>query len=100
MLSNGDVEEKGPADLKGSAVGETTQKTAALIANCSGKVSWRAVYNLLAYADIAENPRTPTQVLLIDEAYLLDDDAYGKEALNTLVSKVCLDQFIPPNDVP
>ena len=64
VLSDGTVELKQPADLMGSHVGETAQKTAALIDNCRGKV------------------------LLIDEAYALNDGTYGREALDTLVSKV------------
>jgi len=38
FLSDGSVELKQPADLMGSHVGETAQKTAALIDNCRGKV--------------------------------------------------------------
>lgn len=60
------VELKQPADLTGSHVGETAQKTAALIELCRGKV------------------------LLIDEAYALNDGTFGKEALDTLVSKATL----------
>ncbi len=60
------VELKQPADMTGSHVGETAQKTAALIELCRGKV------------------------LLIDEAYALNDGTFGKEALDTLVSKATL----------
>ena len=45
-------------------MGETPQKTGAVIENCRGKV------------------------LLIDEAYALNDAHHGREALDTLVGKV------------
>jgi hypothetical protein len=45
-------------------VGESAQKTAAILELSKGKV------------------------LLIDEAYVLDDDLYGKQALDTIVEKV------------
>ena len=38
FLSDGSVELKQPDDLMGAHVGETPQKTAALIENCRGKV--------------------------------------------------------------
>ena len=64
FLSNGEVVEKTAGDLGGSVVGESKQKTLALIENCRGKV------------------------LLIDEAYALNDSLYGKQALDALVEKV------------
>ena len=76
FLSDGSVELKAPPDFTGSAVGETSEKTSALIENCRGKV------------------------LVIDEAYGLNQGGsggsassgssfgYGKEALDTLVGKV------------
>ena len=38
FLSDGSVELKVPADLTGSAVGETAEKTSAILANARGKV--------------------------------------------------------------
>ena len=66
FLSDGSVELKTPSDLVGSAVGETAEKTSAVIENARGKV------------------------LVIDEAYALNEHTggYGAEALDTLVSKV------------
>lgn len=66
FLSDGSVELKTPSDLTGSAVGETAEKTSAVIENTRGKV------------------------LVIDEAYALNEGmrGYGREALDTLVSKV------------
>ena len=64
FLSNGEVLEKAASDLSGAAVGEAKQKTLALLEGAKGKV------------------------LLIDEAYGLDDGQYGKQALDTLVEKV------------
>ena len=64
FLSNGEVVEKTAGDLGGSVVGESKQKTVALIENCRGKV------------------------LMIDEAYGLNDSLYGKQALDALVEKV------------
>ena len=64
LLSDGTVEMRQPDDLMGAHVGDTAQKTSALVANCRGKT------------------------LVIDEAYVLNQNAYGKEALDTLVSKV------------
>lgn len=56
--------EKTAGDLGGSVVGESKQKTVALIENSRGKV------------------------LMIDEAYGLNDNLYGKQALDALVEKV------------
>ena len=64
FLSNGEVVEKTAGDLGGQVVGESKQKTVALIENCRGKV------------------------LMIDEAYGLNDSLYGKQALDALVEKV------------
>jgi Cdc6-like AAA superfamily ATPase len=55
---------KTAGDLGGSVVGESKQKTLALIEACRGKV------------------------LVIDEAYGLNDNLYGKQALDALVEKV------------
>lgn len=52
------------SDLVGFVVGGSQQKTAALLERAKGRV------------------------LLIDEAYALDDDLYGKQALDTIVEKV------------
>eukprot|EP00392_Amoebophrya_sp_AT5.2_P006759 g6771.t1 len=64
FLSNGEVVEKTVGDLGGAVVGEAKQKTVSLLEACRGKV------------------------LLIDEAYGLDDNLYGKQALDALVEKV------------
>lgn len=64
FLSKGEVVFKTAGDLGGSVVGESKQKTLALIERCRGKV------------------------LVIDEAYGLNDNLYGKQALDTLVEKV------------
>ena len=64
FLSKGEVVFKTAGDLGGSVVGESKQKTLALIERCRGKV------------------------LVIDEAYGLNDNLYGKQALDALVEKV------------
>jgi AAA+ superfamily predicted ATPase len=64
MLSNGEVVLKTASDFIGSAVGESVNKTTALLELCKGKV------------------------LVIDEAYNLDDNLYGKQVLDTIVEKV------------
>ena len=64
LVSDSEVQLKLASDLKGGFVGETTQKTARALDEARGKV------------------------LVIDEAYALDDALFGKEALDTLVSKV------------
>jgi hypothetical protein len=58
------VECKVASDFVGSAVGESQEKTQTIIALGQGKV------------------------VLIDEAYALDDNMYGREVLNTIVEKV------------
>ena len=63
-LSDGTVEYKTANDFIGSAIGESEKKTEAIIENSQGKV------------------------LLIDEAYILDDANYGKKALDSLVALV------------
>ena len=63
-LSNGDVMLRVGSDLTGDHVGEAQTRTRAILEMAQGKV------------------------LLIDEAYVLDDDLYGKQALNTIVEKV------------
>ncbi len=64
MLSNGEVVKKTASDFVGTYVGESQSKTRAIIELAQGKV------------------------LLIDEAYNLNDGLYGKQALDTLVEKV------------
>lgn len=64
FLSIGDVVVKTSGDFVGSFVGESQKKTIAIIEGARGKV------------------------LLIDEAYNLDDKMYGKQVLDTLVEKV------------
>ena len=64
LLSDGSVEVKTASDFVGSHVGETSTKTSAILQLCEGKV------------------------LVIDEAYNLDDNMYGKQALDTIVEKV------------
>ncbi|GMI29918.1 hypothetical protein TrRE_jg11741, partial [Triparma retinervis] len=63
LLSDGKCELKQPNDLTGSVVGETKNKTAALLNRCWGKV------------------------LVIDEAYALND-MYGRQAIDQLVGMV------------
>lgn len=64
FLSNGEVVFKTAGDLGGQVVGESKQKTISLIEGCRGKV------------------------LVIDEAYGLNDNCYGKQALDALVERV------------
>ena len=64
FLSDGTVEAKTASDFVGEAVGQSSNKTKAIIDNCAGKV------------------------LLVDEAYNLDDNMYGKQVLDTIVEKV------------
>jgi len=64
FLSLGDVVFKTAGDLGGSVVGEAKQKTLDVVKGAAGKI------------------------LVIDEAYNLDDSLYGKQALDTLVEKV------------
>ena len=70
LLSGGDVVYKTAKDFTGEAVGESQQKTRAVV-------------------DLAEG-----KVLVIDEAYVLDDNLYGKQALDTIVEMV----FNKPGD--
>jgi type II secretory pathway predicted ATPase ExeA len=61
FLTIGEFEYKTPSDFKGAAAGESARNTKAIIAACQGRV------------------------LMIDEAYSLDDSQFGKEVLDTLV---------------
>lgn len=64
LLSNGEIVYKTASDFLGQHVGESGQKTKAIVEMAKGKV------------------------LMIDEAYVLDDQLYGKQALDTIVEKV------------
>ncbi|MCP5493816.1 MAG: AAA family ATPase [Leptospiraceae bacterium] len=64
LLSNGDVVYKTASDFVGDAVGVSQTKTKSIIELAQGKV------------------------LVIDEAYNLDDKMYGKQALDTIVELV------------
>ena len=64
LLTRGDLLDKTASDFIGQVVGESAQKTNAILALAQGNV------------------------LLIDEAYGLNDQLYGKQALDTLVEKV------------
>ncbi|KAJ3082702.1 hypothetical protein HDU99_001817, partial [Rhizoclosmatium hyalinum] len=64
FLSKGEVTEATASDLIGSHVGESQRKTNAMLEKARGNV------------------------LLIDEAYNLDDNHYGKQVLDVLVEKV------------
>uniref|UniRef100_A0A7S4Q8G3 AAA+ ATPase domain-containing protein n=1 Tax=Alexandrium monilatum TaxID=311494 RepID=A0A7S4Q8G3_9DINO len=64
FLTVGEVVFKTAGELGGSVVGEAQQKTLDILRGASGKV------------------------LVIDEAYNLDDNLYGKQVLDTLVEKV------------
>eukprot|EP00474_Spongospora_subterranea_P008580 CRZ09038.1 hypothetical protein [Spongospora subterranea] len=64
FLSIGDVVQKTASDLVGSHVGESQKKTGEVIDGARGKV------------------------LVIDEAYNLDDNLYGKQAIDVIVEKV------------
>jgi replication-associated recombination protein RarA len=72
FLSNGELMMKVGSDFVGDKVGEAQTKTRAILEAAEGKV------------------------LLIDEAYVLDDDLYGKQALDTIVEKV---QATPGADI-
>ena len=72
FLSNGDVISKTASDFLGSHVGESQNKTSHILESAAGKV------------------------LIIDEAYVLDDDNYGKQVLDTLVEKI---QGTPSDDM-
>lgn len=64
ILSVGDVVMASTSDLVGSHVGESQRKTNEMLEKARGKV------------------------LVIDEAYNLDDNMYGKQVLDTIVEKV------------
>ena len=67
FLSDGDIIEVKPSDLIGSAVGESSTKTAAILESAKGKV------------------------LFIDEAYGLDparSTSYGGQVIDTLVERI------------
>lgn len=64
LVSKADVELKTAADFIGGHVGQTQQKTTSILEMSQGKV------------------------LLIDEAYCLNDEWYGKQAIDTIVGKV------------
>jgi replication-associated recombination protein RarA len=72
FLSNGDVVSKAASDFVGSHAGESQAKTNQILESSHGKV------------------------LIIDEAYALDDSLYGKQVLDTLVEKV---QGSPSDDI-
>ena len=64
LLSNGDVVYKTASDFKGNSVGASESKTRSILKLAEGKV------------------------LLIDEAYTLDDSMYGKNVLDTITELV------------
>lgn len=64
LLSDGEVVYRRASQLVGDAVGVTSKKVEKLLEECAGKV------------------------LVIDEAYMLNDQQYGKQALDTLVGLV------------
>ena len=64
LLTKGEVVKKTASDFVGDVIGATQNKTRGILEMAQGKV------------------------LLIDEAYNLDDDMYGKQALDTIVEKV------------
>lgn len=72
FLSSGDVVAKTASDFMGSHVGESQKTTNQILECAKGKV------------------------LIIDEAYVLDDNLYGKQVLDTLVEKV---QGSPSDDI-
>lgn len=72
LVSKGAVELKTASDFIGGQVGETQKKASNILANCQGKV------------------------LVIDEAYNLNDNGYGKQAVDTIVEKV---MGIPGEDI-
>ena len=63
MLSKGDVEAKTASDFVGQYIGQSQERTKNILDMCQGKV------------------------LLIDEAYNLNDNMYGKQVLDTIVEK-------------
>lgn len=72
FLSNGAVVSKTASDFVGGVVGASQRKTSQILESARGKV------------------------LIIDEAYLLDDNLYGKQVLDTSVEKV---QGGPSDDI-
>ena len=72
FLSIGDVVTKTAGDFMGQVVGESQNKTISILDGAKGKV------------------------LIIDEAYALDDNLYGKQVLDILVEKV---QGTPSDDI-
>ena len=64
LLSHGGLIFKSASDFVGSAIGESQRKTKQLLELAKGKI------------------------LVIDEAYVLNDSLYGKQALDTIVEKV------------
>lgn len=64
ILSKGDVVYRTPKDFKGQAVGESERQTKAILEMAKGSV------------------------LIIDEAYGLNDQGYGKQVLDTIVESV------------
>jgi ATPase family associated with various cellular activities (AAA)/AAA lid domain len=64
FLSSGDVVSKTASDFVGNVVGESQTKTNQILESARGKV------------------------LIVDEAYALDDSLYGKQVLDTIVEKV------------
>ena len=64
FLTDGEVVSKFPSDFIGSVVGESAKNTDMIMKMCENKV------------------------LLIDEAYGLDDQNYGKQALDTITAKI------------
>ena len=72
FLSIGDVVVRTASDFVGQVIGESQTKTNSILEGAKGKV------------------------LIIDEAYALDDNLYGKQVLDTLVEKV---QGSPSDDM-
>ena len=72
FLSNGEFLKKDASDLVGDAQGGTQNKTRALLDSAKGKV------------------------LLIDEAYSLNESEYGRQAIDVLVGRV---QGVPGEDI-
>ena len=64
FLSDGEVMFRTASDFVGAAVGQSQSRTRVIVAQAQGKV------------------------LVIDEAYNLNDDMYGKQALDTIVERV------------
>jgi hypothetical protein len=64
FLSNGEVVSKTASDFVGSVIGESQNRTTQILEGAQGKV------------------------LIIDEAYVLNDSLYGGQVLDTLVEKV------------